>query len=203
MKTDRPEYKKTFRILHCVWAAIGLITCIVFAFAGGHPPGILFLPMIIPAWFIGHLLIWGTRRLAIRGLYSRAEETRESDRWPPSLLLALSLFGAITFLPPVLFGGVPIFMIIWPIFPICFVGLLLRKQWSRNLAFVVCCLPAAYFSFNIIDYHVFNFFSTGQNHSWRVSEIIIGASYFSFAFLGFHIQRSQSVRAFLSAQESV
>ena len=198
MKTNRTAYKRTFRTIHFVLAAIGLITCIVFSTAGGHPPGILFLPMIIPAWLVGHLFIWGIRRLAIRGLHNR-EETQENNSWPPTLVLAATLLAVITLTGPILFQAGLIYISVWSIAPICFVGLLLRKPWSRNLIFVTCCFPISFLAYDVIE---ILFFSQRQSHVAWVSYVVAGVIYSCVLYLGIYIKRSENVRIFLSASIS-
>lgn len=194
MNKNRTVYKRTFRTIHFVLAAIGLITCIVFATAGGHPPGILFLPAIIPAWLIGHLFIWGIRRLAIRGLLNR-EGNQDNNSWPPTLILAATLLAAITLTGPILFQGGLVYIGIWLIVPICFVGLLLRKSWAVNLIFVICCFPISFLAYDVIE---ILFFSQRQSHVSWLSFVVAGVIYSCVLYLGVHIKRSKNVRTFLS-----
>jgi len=195
MNKNQTAYKRTFRTIHFVLAAIGLITCIVFATAGGHPPGILFLPMIIPAWLVAHLFIWGIRRFAIRGLHNQ-QDTQENNNWPPALVIAATLLAAITLTGPILFQAGLIYISIWLIIPICFIGLLLRKPWSINLIFVICFFPISFLAYDVIE---ILFFSQRQSHVSWISFVVAGVIYSCVLYLGVHIKRSEKVRMFISA----
>jgi hypothetical protein len=135
-----------WRLLHSLWAAIGLVVSAMFAFSWqGHPPGIIFLPLALAGWGAGHLFLWVSRRLAVAG--SRLLEARGvAVRWPPSMLLATAATGVVTA------GGLAlvarlaidsdagldawtaILLGVWLPHVVCFGALLLRRAWSLWLA---------------------------------------------------------------------
>lgn len=42
-----------------LWALAGIYASVVLLMAGGHPPGLVFLPVALVAWALGHLFLWG------------------------------------------------------------------------------------------------------------------------------------------------
>ena len=108
--------KNVFRWLHGIWVIIGAGSCILLAAAkGGHPPGLVFVPVAAAIWLAGHLLLWMSHRLAIRG--KRLAESRNiaSGKWPLTIIFLVLGFGAIF-----IFG---LFGIIWQV--------LFERDWLR------------------------------------------------------------------------
>ena len=100
--------KNVFRWLHGVWAIIGASICILLAAAkGGHPPGLVFVPIAAVIWLAGHLLLWMSHRLAIRGKSLAESRNTASGRWPLAIIFLVLVFGVIFILG--LFG------IIWQV----------------------------------------------------------------------------------------
>ncbi len=96
-------------VAHAVWAAIGVAVCLLLILTGrkGHPPAVIFLPLVLVAWAMGHGLIWGALRLAAAGRRKTASAA-DGQSWPRGLRVAA--FGTA--------AG----------------ALLLRRRWSRPLS---------------------------------------------------------------------
>ena len=129
-----------FRLLHGLWALPCLAASIWLTMATeGHPPGIIYVPFVLAIWAVGHLLLWGTHKLARRGL---AKRVGLRITWPIPVVIALVGSGTVTFLG-ILFVGAALLqrkpwnpwdlMILATVsaHPPAFVGLLLRAGWAR------------------------------------------------------------------------
>ena len=67
-----------FRILHIVWAILGVIACAILVTSkGGHPPAIILLPVALIFWAVGHLLLWIISKIFARG--KKLEVRTETD----------------------------------------------------------------------------------------------------------------------------
>lgn len=141
-------------IAHTVWGIVGFSICVLLALVpGGHPPLMIFIPLVAAVWFVGHVATWGAGRIAARGRQAALEGDTGARSWPLALVAVLVLAGiagAIGLLqlvvsvlmrelypfdPPQLWA---ITMAIWIAHGTCFVGLLLRRRWSR---YVCAALP--------------------------------------------------------------
>lgn len=118
----------------------------IFTTNTGHPPLIAFLPLVILVWVVGHLAIWGVAGLAIRGQRFSIETGGKDRSWPVGLTLAvtgtgiLTLAGVFQIIVTGYLGKLypyhnvnlwTIMLVIKLVHAVCFVGLLLRQQWSR------------------------------------------------------------------------
>ena len=134
------------RVLHAVWAVAGLaVSGWLFTLRGGHPPGIIFLPIALAAWGLGHFFLWGSGRLAEAGV-RRFEARGIATAWPPALLLAIAGTGVVAIGGLALVGRLvidsdaaldvwnSILLGVWLPHAVCFPALLLRRGWSRWLA---------------------------------------------------------------------
>lgn len=149
MPDSKDHLKKAFRPVHFIWALLGLVATGMCFTGGGHPPPLIFLPLVVPVWILGHLFLWSARRLASGGFARVSEEGGAPQRWPwPLIPLALIsglataalLFRLLTAIIPFGMGiGYPHLdvLILWFFHPVLFVGLLLRHRWSRYLAIVL------------------------------------------------------------------
>ena len=150
-------------ISHIIWMALGAGISLLLVFStGGHPPGIILLPLVLPVWIIGHGAIWGIAWLAGKGRTHGG-----GSSWPPVLLLALigsgvaaaigiiQLSGTIllgTFYP---FRGVILWtatLAFWSAHGVNFAGLLLRRPWSRELSALLCVVWAAVPIWQVLDH---------------------------------------------------
>jgi len=166
--TEKVRKSRAPHIAHAVWGVIGFSICVLFALVpGGHPPLLIFIPLVAAAWFVGHIAIWGAGRIAARGRRAAFEADAEARAWPFGLVVVLVLAGiacAIGLLqlvmsvlmhelypfdPPGLWAFT---MTIWIAHGAVFVGLLLRRRWSR---YVCAALPlgwAVLLAVQIVDH---------------------------------------------------
>jgi hypothetical protein len=129
-----------------VWAAVGLaVSAWLASSTKGHPPGIIFLPIALAGWGMGHLFLWGSGRLATAGR-RRLEGQGLATAWPPSLVLAIAGTGIVAAAGVALMVRLAvdrdqgldawtlILLGVWLPHAVCFPALLLRRAWSRWLA---------------------------------------------------------------------
>jgi tetrahydromethanopterin S-methyltransferase subunit F len=166
--TGKPRYSRGPLIAHSVWGAIGFSICVLFAVVpGGHPPLMIFIPLVAAVWFVGHVAIWGAGRIAARGRRAALEAGTEARAWPLGLVAGLALAGIASaigllqlvasvlmrelypFDPPGLWA---LTMAIWIAHGACFVGLLLRRRWSRYLCAALPLGWAALLAVQIVDH---------------------------------------------------
>ncbi len=196
--------KNVFRWLHIVWAIVGASICILLATAkGGHPPGLVFIPIAAGIWLAGHVVLWVSRKLAIRGKSIADARNGVGEKWPLILIPLVIIFGVVF-----VFG---LFWIIWQVSferdwlreltvplaywipsSICFFGILLRQYWSRILigsGFIVIGV--------ILLYEMIASFMRGyrnSNDEW----VMVIALFIILVLFGSYILRSPSIKAFLS-----
>ena len=204
MSTDYLKY--TFRGLHIVWAILGAGICILLATArGGHPPGLVFVPVAAVIWLTGHVLLWGSRKLAIRGRLLAENRNIAAGKWPLPIIL-LTLFFGIVFFFGVLgiawqvfierdgLRGLAVPLAFWVPSSLCFFGILLRQDWLRILAgsgFIVVGV--------ILLYEMIASFTRGYRNSateWGMAIVI----FILLILFGYYILRSSGIKAFYSRQ---
>jgi len=139
------------RRAHAAWAALCLIACLYLTLTKqtGHPPPIVLVPFVLVAWVLGHGLIWGGRYLAAKGQPISANAAAESRAWPVGLRLVLVGMGAVALLGMIQVIGSVLLREWYPYSDIglwvvmlavalahsaAFLGLLLRRRWSRLLS---------------------------------------------------------------------
>jgi hypothetical protein len=196
--------KNVFRWLHVVWATIGASISVLLATAkGGHPPGIVFVPIAAAIWLVGHILFWGSHKLAIRGKYLAESRGITSGKWPLAIIFLAFLFGIVFFFG--LFGIVwqilferdslrelAIPLAVWIPSSLCFFGIVLRHDWSRLLAgsgFIVVAI--------ILLYEMIASFMRGYRNSsaeWATVIVI----FVLLSFFGQYVLRSSSIKTFFS-----
>lgn len=153
---------------HGLWGALGFSICVLLVLAGGgHPPPIIFVPVVVAVWAAGHGAIWAAGRIAARGRRSLAANGRGVAAWPLTLKLALALTGLagaigliqlvvsllLRELYPFRLPGLWVLtMAIWIAHATCFVGLLLRKRWSRLLCAALPLAWAALLAKQIVEH---------------------------------------------------
>ncbi len=94
MSTD--YLKNEFRWIQIVWAIIGAYICILLArLKGGHPPGLVFVPIAAAIWLVGHVLIWLSHKLAIRGKFLADNKNIAGGEWPLMLIVLVILCGIV------------------------------------------------------------------------------------------------------------
>jgi len=101
LKTD--YLKNGFCWAHIIWAIAGLSLCYwLVTLEGGHPSGIVFVPIAAAIWLAGHLLLWLSRKLANYRKYS-ADNKSSASRWWLLMLLVLVFLCGIVFIFGILF----------------------------------------------------------------------------------------------------
>jgi hypothetical protein len=201
--------KNLFRWIHAVWAIIGASSCILLAAAkGGHPPGLVFVPVAAAIWLAGHLLLWASHKLAIRGKKLAESKNISSGRWPVTIILLTIVCGAIFIFG--LFGiawqvlsernwlhELAIPLLYWIPASLCFFGILLRQDWSRVLAGSGFMVVAA-----ILLYEMVASAMRGYRNS-TIEWLIVIALFISLVLLGLYVLRSPKIKAFYAGDSHV
>ena len=209
-----------FRILHIVWAILGVIACaILITSKGGHPPAIILLPVALIFWFVGHLLLWIISKLFARGkklevpretnAETKTEIKAETDvkKWPLSLIIlavflgGVFVFGAMAIILLIVLNNdwlskMPVMLVLWLPPSLCFIGILLQKPWSRVFAgwwFIVLAL--------IYLYQIVGSAMQGRTNSISEWIIVVAISLFTL-FLGQHFLRSPKIKAFYGKENN-
>ena len=196
--------KIVFRWIHAVWAIIGAGSCILLAAAkGGHPPGLVFVPIAAAIWLAGHLLLWASHKLAIHGKNLADSRNIASGRWPVAIVILVLVFGTIFIFG--LFGIVwqviserewlrvlAIPLLYWIPASLCFFGVLLRQDWSRILAGSGFMLVAA-----ILLYEMAASALRGYRNS-TIEWLMVVAIFFILVLFGLYLLRSSKIKAFYS-----
>ena len=199
--------QNVFRWLHVAWAIIGAGVCILLAFAtGGHPPGIVFVPVAAVIWLAGHVLLWASRKLAVRGKNLADSRSDVSGKWPATITLLVFICGVVFIVGlfaiawQVIFerdrlGELAIPLAIWIPTSLCFFGILMRQDWSRLLAGSGSILIAVVLLYEMI-------MSLMRGYQNPISEWVIVIAIFAvLIFFGQYIFRSSSIRAFYSKNQ--
>ncbi len=196
--------KNLFRWLHGVWAFIGASSCILLAAAkGGHPPAIVFVPIAAAIWLAGHLLLWVSHKLAIRGKNLAESKNIASGKWPVTIILlaivcgAIFIFGLFGIIWQLLFERdwlreLAIPLLYWIPASACFFGILLRRDWSRILAGSGFMLVAAILLFEM---------AASAMRAYRNSTtewLMVIAIFFLLVLFGLYVLRSPKIKAFYS-----
>ena len=155
------------RFAHLAWLALGISISVLLVFGGeGHPPPLVFLPLVLLLWVLGHLGIWGAGRLAAKGRRAASGTAGGRGSWPAGLRLALLATGIGASIG-VLQAAVSLYLgrwypyrdaglwsvmiVVWVLHGGCFVGLLLRRRWSRILCLLLASAWALLLASRIID----------------------------------------------------
>ena len=140
--------KRRRRVAHVAWATIAISVSLfmIFTKQRGDPPMMVFGPLVLKIWVVGHFVIWAVQWLVARGQRIVSETSGVRKPWPIGLRLALIGTGVpavigifqvlMTFLqrkwypyPDASLWAV--MLAVWLVHGGCFAGMLLRQQWSR------------------------------------------------------------------------
>jgi hypothetical protein len=196
--------RNVFRWLHTALAIVGAGICILLAATGGgHPPGIVLVPIAAAIWLAVHGLLWVSHKLAIRGKHLADNSNIASGKWPLAIVVLVFITGIVFIFG--LFGIVwqvlsernwlrklPIPFAVWIPSSLCFFGILLRQDWSRILAGGGFIIVAVVLLYDLI---------AGFMRDYRYSIIewlIFIAIFVLLILLGQYILRSSRIKAFFS-----
>lgn len=140
---------RPFRIAHKAWAAVVLLGCVALALGGGHPPPIVFAPLLILAGLVGHLLLVLVAWLLHRGRSPSPALPGAAPRWPAELVLIGIVLGPLAVASTALalsqvaqHGSQPrqwlVYVVAATVHAMAFVALLLRWPLARYLVAVIC-----------------------------------------------------------------
>jgi len=203
-----PKFRRGRRVAHSLWAAVAVSVSLLLVLGGrGHPPPIIFLPLVIVVWVAGHFTVWGVDWLAAKGRRLAGENEGRVKSWPVGLRLALigtGVAAAIGLLQIIVtvyqrkmypFHDVTlwtIMMVIWLVHGACLVGLLLRRPWSR-LVSVMLALAWALLSASQLAEHL------ARGYRVDIAELLIVSASMVFLILfGLHLATSSRIRSFLN-----
>jgi hypothetical protein len=191
-----------FRILHIVSAVVSLLACVVLATSkGGLPPAIILLNIALIFWLLGHLLLWIISKIFGQGRKLKTDAETDFKKWPLSLLILIVLLGGVF-----IFGAIAIILLIvlendclsdmltilaiWLPPSLCFIGILLRKPWSRVLAGGGFIALAMFVCYQIAE-------SAMGTRTNSITEWIIAITILLLTlFVGQHILRAPRIKAF-------
>jgi hypothetical protein len=196
--------KKVFRGLHIGWALFGAGVCGVLATAtGGHPPGLVFVPVAAVIWLGGHVLLWGSHKLAARGRDLAAADNAPPGNWPPMIILltfalgVVFVFGFFFLAWQLLFErhwqrGMFAPVTFWTLASFCFFGILLRQDWSRILAGSGFIVVAALLLYEMIMSAIRGY--RNSNTEWVVVVVI----FVMLTLVGLYVLRSSAIKSYFS-----
>lgn len=88
---------RPFGHVHLAWAILVVAGCVALAtMGGGHPPPIVFVPPLLAAGFLGHLLLLLVAWLLGRGRDRVATGATATRRWPVELILIAIVLGLVS-----------------------------------------------------------------------------------------------------------
>ena len=197
--------KRTFRWLHIVWAVIGGAVTGLLAGAKGHPPGLVFVPVALVIWLIGHALLWLSRKLAIRGKIEAGDSSVASGKWPLFLIPLVCVCGivfiggAFGVIWQVLFErdslrGLEIPLAIWLLSSTCFFGILLRRSWARIITGGGIIAIAAILLYEMVASSMRGYRNSGVE--WTIVVVI----FVVLVVIGLYVLRSAKIKAFCASE---
>ena len=195
-----------FRILHIVWAILGVIACVILVTSkGGHPPAIILLPIALIFWVVGHVLLWIISKLFARGKKLEIRTKSDVNKWPFSLIIlavflgGVFVFGSMAIILLIVLendwlSDMPAILALWLPPSVCFIGILLHKSWSRALAGWGFIGVAMIILYQLVE-------SALRNSTASVTEWVIAIAILIFTLLiGQHILCSPKIKAFYAEQ---
>lgn len=172
----------------------------------GHPAPIIFLPLVAVIWVVGHIVVWGVGWLADKGRLPGTAAGGATQTWPIGLKLALigtgvgGSVGIIQIVVTLFIGrlypyrGATLWttmLIIWLLHGTSFVGLLLRRRWSRFFSSAIAFAWALLSVWQIVEHLV-------RGYRLEIGSLLILVLATAFlALFGFHLATSSRVKSFL------
>ena len=185
---------------------LGIGVCVLLLSAtGGHPPGIVFVPVAVIVWLAGHAVLAISRSLVRRGNVASSATDGAGVKWPPAIVVLTFLLGLIFFLGLILIVAQVLFerkslvymaipLACWVPASLCFFGMLLRKRWAQLIAGSGLIVVAL-----ILVYEMIRSLTHGYRNStteWILATAVAAA----LIFAGQYILRSARIKAFFTAQ---
>ncbi len=204
---DSPKDRRGYAA-HAAWAvtAVAVSLLMIFTINKGHPPFIVFLPLVILVWVVGHLAIWGVAWLVVKGRRVASGTRSEGRSWPVGLRLAVIGTGVLTSvgvfqilvtgylgrLYPYHYANLwALMLVIKLVHAACFVGLLLRQRWSRHMSALLAVGWAMLLASQISEH-------LPPRAPSNIAELMIAFGIMVFLFiLGLHLVVSREVKSFL------
>lgn len=196
-----------FRWAHIMWAGLAGVACtLLIVGGGGHPPPIILVPVVGVVWVVGHIALWGVRRLAVKGRVLGSNSEGEARSWPPGLIIAVIGTGAASSLgllqlviTVLLRGRYPfrdafwtIMMIAWLAHGTCFSGLLLRRAWSQWTAAMLCAGWALLLGWQLLEAML-------RGSRINPAEFLLAVALVALlTALGYHLLTSKRIQTFFS-----
>lgn len=192
------------RFLHIIWAIAGIAASALVIFSkGGHPPAMVFLPAVVGAWLLGHLMLWVSQLIARRSSKSIFAEQMTRQRWPPVVVLVTVILGLTAFASTVIAiilyvristqDQASLLAVLAAASAILFLGLLMRKNWAR-LIVIVLLISAAVLVAIEMGRTIWKGYSYPMNDWMIASGIVI-----ILLGLGLHLLKSKRVRMYFDA----
>ncbi|MDY7037727.1 MAG: hypothetical protein SV375_16385 [Thermodesulfobacteriota bacterium] len=193
---------------HTAWAVLAAVVTLLMIFTPTTelPIYLVLLPLVILIWVVGHLAIWGVTWLVVKGQSVAIETGSQVSSRPIGLTLAVIGTGILTFvgvfqilmtvyqgkLYPYHYANLWTTMLIIKLFhAACFIGLLLRQQWSR-LATALLAIGWAILMASQIAEHL------PLKASSSISDLMIAFGIMvSLIFLGMHLIVSDKAKSFM------
>lgn len=203
------QSRKRQGVAHGAWAAIAIIVSLfmIFSEQSGDPPLMVFLPLVLIIWAVGHFVIWAVQWLAARGRHMVSMSGVVLKPWPIGLRLALIGTG----IP----AGIGVFQVlmtglqrtwypypdaslwavmfsVWLAHGVCFAGMLLRQQWSRLASAILACGWALLLAKQIVEH-------LPPRVSSDTRELMIAVLLMVLLLLfGLHLVASRKVKSFFT-----
>jgi len=204
---DSPKDRRGYaaHAAHAAWAVIAVVVSLlmIFTINKGHPPFIVFLPLVILVWVVA---IWVVAWLVVKGRRLASGTGSEGRSWPVGLRLALIGTGVLTSLGvfQILVTGYlgrlypyhyanlwALVLVIKLVHAACFVGLLLRQRWSRHVSALLAVGWAMLLASQIAEH-------LPPRAPSNIAELMIAFGIMVFLFiLGLHLVVSREVKSFL------
>ena len=199
--------KHPFYWLHGVIAFVGLSICSLLIYGvvsgtdRGHPPAIIFLPVVIIVWLILHVFLLFIQWLASQSKKRTLKQGKELSSWPVALIIVVA--GCSIFFLYSL-GGMgawwlsneawrshrTVYLIVQILAFICLSGILLRKYWGLLIAGISCLFASGYFVYRIIPLIV-------SGHKFGFSLVLYSLFVtIGIGLFGYYLLRSARIRSF-------
>lgn len=199
--------KHIFYWLHGVIALAGFSICSLLIYGAvsgtdrGHPPAIVFLPVVIIVWLILHIFLLFIQWLASQSKKRTLKEGKELRSWPVALIFVVAVCS-IFFLYSL--GGMvawwlsneawrshrTVYLILQIVAFICLSGILMRRYWGLLIAGISCLVASGYFVYKIIPFIV-------SRHNFGFGLVLYSLFVtLGIGLFGYYLLRSVRIKSF-------